>query len=227
MGLSVYKVEKYFKAITKDDDNILIPRGFANKLTEYLNEHNIDFTLQENLNKPPDVEFNSEFNLFDYQKEALDYFNQDQGILVAPPGSGKTIMGLAMIAQKSQPALIITHRKQIYNQWLERIEAFLKIPKKNIGQYSAKKEIKSPITVAMIQSLAKAPNLKEISDNFGLVIVDECHHMPARTFRDVITKFSPKYLYGLTATPTRKNNDEKKKSRLPMVIFKSLLPLAS
>ena len=166
MGLSIYKVEKYFKAVAKDDNNVLIPRGFLNRLIEYLNSNGIDFKIEENLIKLPDVKFESEFNLFDYQKEALDYFNQDQGILVAPPGSGKTIMGLAVVAQKAQPALIITHRKQIYNQWLERIEAFLKIPKKNIGQYSTKKEIKSPITVAMIQTLAKAPNLKEVSSKF-------------------------------------------------------------
>lgn len=211
MGLSTYKVEKYFKAIVKDDNNVLIPRGFLSKLTAYLNDNNIDFVIENSLNKLPDIDIKPEFQLFDYQKEALEYFtNQDQGILVVPPGSGKTIMGLALIAQKLQPALIITHRKQIYNQWLDRIEDFLKVPKKDIGQYlSAKKTVKSPVTVAMIQTLARTSNLKDLASQFGLVLVDECHHMPARTFRDVITHFSPKYLYGLTATPTRKNNDEK------------------
>src|SRR3989338_5663617 len=211
MGLSTYKLEKYFKAIVKDDNNVLIPRGFLNKLTTYLNENNIDFVIENSLNKLSDIDIKSEFQLFDYQKEALEYFtNQNQGILVAPPGSGKTIMGLALITNKLQPALIITHRKQIYNQWLDRIEDFLKIPKREIGQYvSAKKTIKSSVTVAMIQTLAKAPDLKAVASQFGLVLVDECHHMPARTFRDVITQFFPRYLYGLTATPTRKNNDEK------------------
>ena len=211
MGLATYKIDKYFKAISKDDRNVLIPRGFLSKLTAYLNENNIDFTIESSLNKLSEIDLKPEFKLFDYQKEALEYFaDQDQGILVAPPGSGKTIMGLALIAKKLQPALIITHRKQIYNQWLDRIEDFLKIPKREIGQYvSAKKTVKSPVTVAMIQTLAKSLDIKSVASQFGLVIVDECHHMPAKTFRDVITQFSPKYLYGLTATPTRKNNDEK------------------
>jgi superfamily II DNA or RNA helicase len=151
------------------------------------------------------------FELFDYQKEALKHFEKVEcGILVAPPGSGKTIMGLGIIAEKEQPALILTHRKQIYDQWLERIENFLNIPKKDIGQFTAtKKSIKLPITVAMVQSLARQKDWKELKSSFGLVLVDECHHVPAKMFREVITKFNPQYLFGLTATPKRKNNDEK------------------
>lgn len=151
------------------------------------------------------------FELFDYQKEALKHFEKAEcGILVAPPGSGKTIMGLGIIAEKKQPALILTHRKQIYDQWVERVENFLNIPKKNIGQFTAtKKSVKSPITVAMVQSIARQKDWKELKSSFGLILVDECHHMPAKMFRDVITKFNPQYLFGLTATPKRKNNDEK------------------
>ncbi len=151
------------------------------------------------------------FKLFDFQELAIDCFDdKDSGILVAPSGSGKTIMGLELIARKAQPALIIVHKKQIFNQWLERIEHFLQIPKREIGQFSStKKTIKSPITVAMIQSLIKAENLEKLSSNFGLILVDECHHIPAKMFRQTITKFNPYYLYGLTATPKRKHNDEK------------------
>jgi superfamily II DNA or RNA helicase len=157
------------------------------------------------------VELKPTFALHEYQQEAVDALLQhDQGILVAPPGSGKTIMALALISQQSQPALILVHRNQIYAQWCERMESFLSIPKRSIGQVVGnKKEVQIPITVAMIQSLARMKNVPEISSQFGLVLVDECHHVPARMFRKVITQFNPCYFYGLTATPVRKHNDER------------------
>ncbi len=211
MGLSVYQLEKYFKTIVKDDHNVLIPRGFLDELTQYLNDNNVPYKIYDERHKCDEVKYKSTFKLFDYQQEAVEAFeNIDQGILVAPPGSGKTIMALDLIANKKQPALIITHRKQIYDQWIERIENFLQIPKRKIGQIgSNKKSIKLPITVAMIQTLTRMNDLKKLSDQFGLVLVDECHHMPAKMFRQVITQFNPYNLYGLTATPIRKHNDEK------------------
>jgi len=151
------------------------------------------------------------YELFPHQAKALHHFeDKESGILVAPPGSGKTIMGLELIARKKQPSLIIVHRKQIFDQWLERIETFLDIPKRHIGQFAgAKKNIQTPVTVSMIQTLSRCKNLNEISQNFGTILVDECHHIPAKMFRDVITQLNPYYLFGLTATPTRKYNDEK------------------
>jgi len=127
---------------------------------------------------------------------------------VAPPGAGKTVMALDLIAKRGQPALILVHRRQLLEQWQDRIESFLKIPKKDIGEISGKKkQYGSKITVATMQSMLKM-DLKEASSKFGLVLVDECHHIPANTFRQVIISFNPYYLYGLTATPQRKNNDE-------------------
>jgi superfamily II DNA or RNA helicase len=211
MGLSVFGLEKYFKTVVKDDNDVLIPRGFLDELILYFNEHNIPHKIYDKRHRCDEGKYKPTFKLFNYQQDALDSFkNIDQGILVAPPGSGKTIMALALIANKKQPALIITHRKQIYNQWLTRIEDFLQIPKRKIGQIgSSKKSVKIPITVATIQTLIRMDNLKELSDRFGLILVDECHHMPAKMFRRTITQFNPYYLYGLTATPIRKHNDEK------------------
>ena len=118
-------------------------------------------------------------------------------------------MGLELIARKKQPALIIVHRKQLFDQWIDRIESFLGIPKRDIGKFSGEhKQEGEQVTVAMIQSLNQNEESDQLLDSFGTIIVDECHHIPAKTFRESIIRFSSYYLYGLTATPMRKNNDE-------------------
>ncbi len=211
MGLSNYKTEKYFKTIVDGDADVFLPRGFLDQLTGYFTENNLPFAINDQRMKLDSVKFKPTFTLHEYQQVAVNAFkNHDQGILVAPSGSGKTIMGLALITEKSQPALILVHRKQIYDQWLDRIASFFAIPKRNIGQIAGvKKEAKNPVTVAMIPSLARMKNLSEFVPRFGTILVDECHHVPAKMFRKVITQFNPRYLYGLTATPIRKHNDEK------------------
>ena len=110
-----------------------------------------------------------------------------------------------MIARKKQPALILVHRKQLFDQWVDRIQDCLGISKREIGQIgNQKKKIGKIVTVAMIQSLVREKSLEHLSNRFGLIIVDECHHVPAKSFREVITQFNSYYLYGLTATPHRK-----------------------
>ncbi len=211
MGVSVYGLEKYFKLVEDFESKIAIPRGFLHELTSFLSEQNIKYEIVDERNKLKTVKYESKIKLFDYQKEAVDEIsNCENGLLVAPPGSGKTIIGIDIITKLNQPALILVHKKQIFNQWLERIESFAGIPKREIGQFVAsKKQVGKKITVAMVQTLNKLENIKELENKFGVVIVDECHHMPAKMFRNVITKLNPFYLYGFTATPERKNNDEK------------------
>ena len=210
-GLPVYDIEKYFKTVFTDDEFVYAPRGFLMRLIEYLKEEDIAYALDDERTMLPELTLATAFELFPHQKIAVDAFaHHESGVLVAPPGSGKTIMGLELIAQKRQPALIVVHRKQIYDQWIDRIENFLGIPRKDIGQLGGvKKTIKSQITVAMIQTLARQKDWAELRSTFGTILFDECHHVPAKTFREVITKLHPKFLFGLTATPKRKNNDEK------------------
>jgi len=210
MGVGVYNVERYFNLIESIGGGIALPRGFMNELLRFIDEQGLKYEIEDNRVKLNPVKFESILKLRNYQNTAhADLMLSEQGILVAPPGSGKTIIGLELIARQKQSALIVVHKKQIFNQWLERIESFLNIPKKQIGQIcSGKKEVGEKITVAMIQTLNRI-DLKEIAQKFGLVMVDECHHMPARMFRKTITKFNPFYLYGLTATPDRKFKDER------------------
>ncbi|HBR81037.1 TPA: restriction endonuclease subunit R, partial [Candidatus Uhrbacteria bacterium] len=211
LGKSVYQTEKFFKLIEEDGENVILPRGFLIKLTDHLRSRGIPFNLQDERTLLPEVNFSSVIELRPEQEKVVGLaMETEQGVIVAPPGSGKTIMGLELIARRSQPTLILTHRRQIANQWIERIQTFLNIPKAHIGRIDGvKKTVGEKITVAMLQSLSRQEDLKDWKDKFGTVIVDECHHIPAKTFREIVANINAKYWYGLTATPKRKHNDEK------------------
>ncbi len=211
MGISTYQTEKYFKLISESGEYVLLPRGFLSQLIVFCKDKNLSYRIIDKRKLKRAIKLNSKIKLFDYQQNAIrEIADQEYGVIVAPPGAGKTVIGLELIAKKSQPALILVHRKQLLDQWIDRIQAFLGIPKKDIGQISGnKKTIGKEITVAMMQSLIKMQDKQKIVDAFGTIIIDECHHIPAKTFRELITQFNPYYLYGLTATPKRKYNDEK------------------
>ncbi|MHA7109029.1 TOTE conflict system archaeo-eukaryotic primase domain-containing protein [Sunxiuqinia elliptica] len=211
LGKSVFNTEKFFKLIEESENEVMIPRGFSASLVQFCTKEKIPFKIIDKREKKESIDFESEIKLQDHQEIALKKIREkDFGVIVSPPGSGKTVIGLEIIAEKRQPALIIVHRKQLFDQWIERIQDFLKIPKKDIGQFgNQKKKIGKQITIAMIQSLSRLDDYSEISNAFGIIIIDECHHIPAKSFREAIVKFNAFYLYGLTATPKRKNNDQK------------------
>lgn len=210
LGKTAYNIEKYFKLIEETPEGIIIPRGFASSLVKFCNSENIPIRIIDERCRQEDITVNSKIDLLPHQHEVLERAEtKDFGVIVSPPGSGKTIIGLELISQKKQPTLILVHRKQLFDQWIDRIQNFLSIPKKQIGQIGNQKDkIGKEVTVAMIQSLTRG-DLSELKNRFGMVIVDECHHIPAKSFREVITQLNCYYLYGLTATPKRKNNDEK------------------
>lgn len=211
MGKSTFNIEKYFRLIEETTDGVIIPRGFVANIVNFCKQESISFKVIDNRKKLDSVEFDSEIELLPHQEIALEKIaEKDFGVIVSPPGSGKTIIGLEIITQKRQPALIVVHRKQLFDQWIERIQSLLKIPKREIGQIGNQKfTIGKEVTVAMIQSLTRSEEISKIANSFGTIIVDECHHIPAKSFREAIVNFNSFYLYGLTATPKRKNNDEK------------------
>ena len=211
VGFSTHGIEKFFKTVSSDDDFVHIPRGYLAKVIDFLKEQNIGFEMVDKRLTLKGIELKCSIPLYPYQQVAVGSFaGKESGILIAPPGSGKTLMGLAIALSKKQPTIVIVHRQNIFDQWVGSIHNFLGIPKKEIGTYgSTKKKIQKPFTVAMIQTLARAKDKNEILKNFGCVIIDECHHVPAKMFREVVSCVPSKYLFGLTATPKRKYNDQK------------------
>lgn len=211
LGKNPYNIEKYFKLIEETTEYIIIPRGFISELIQFCKTERISFKIVDKRSKKKEIIVSSRIELRPQQKEVLERLDKkDFGVVVAPPNSGKTIIGLELIVRKRQPTLILVHRRQLFDQWIDRIQSFLRIPKDKIGQIgNQKNKIGKEITIAMIQSLTRKESLEYLSNEFGMIIVDECHHIPAKSFRGVISQLNSYYLYGLTATPKRKNNDEK------------------
>ncbi len=213
-GRNTWGTERYFNFIEETEDEVIIPRGFVGRLLRYCKQEKINFDFVDSRYKHTAVNFSANLCLRSHQNIAIEAASRKEfGVITAPPGSGKTVIGLKIIAEKQQPALIIVHRKQLLEQWIERIQAFLGIPKNEIGRIGQGKAKQGKvITVAMIQSLGKQFEKHEAEDihqQFGTIIIDECHHIPAKTFRNTISKLNPYYQYGLTATPFRKGNDGK------------------
>lgn len=143
--------------------------------------------------------------LKDYQQDALAaLLKKNQGILLSPPGSGKTVVGIELITRRGQKALVLVHTLDLLQQWRDRLRHFTSVEPGIIqGDLF---EIRD-ITIGMVQSLTR-PLDTGFVNQFGLVLLDEGHHAPAATFQRLIEQFPARYRYGLTATPERRDGLE-------------------
>lgn len=132
--------------------------------------------------------------------------NFDEGILCAPTAFGKTVVAASLIAKRGVNTLVLVHRRQLMDQWRERLASFLSLPSDEIGQLGGGKNKRTRIVdVAVIQGLHRKGVVRDFVADYGHVIVDECHHLSAFTFESVLRQIKAKYVLGLTATPTRKD----------------------
>jgi superfamily II DNA or RNA helicase len=126
------------------------------------------------------------------------------GVLEAPPGAGKTVMALAVIARRRQPALVIVHTKELMYQWHKRSCEFLDIPEDSIGLMGdGNNRMGDKLTIAIINSLYKV--IDDVKPLIGHLVVDECHHTPSRTFTEAVSVFDSTFMLGLSATPYRRD----------------------
>lgn len=212
-GRSTFGTPRFFKAWNDSGMQLEIPRGFIGKLLRFCREEKISFAFSDDRKKKDSTAFRQSIELRDFQTPALEASHRkDFGIIVAPPGSGKTIIALKIAEEKQQPTLIIVHRKQLMEQWRDRISSFLGVPLHEIAIFGKKRKGQPKVTLATIQGLSRkidSEEFEELANAFGLIIVDECHHVPAESFQRVLSSIHTYYLYGLTATPFRKYSDSK------------------
>ena len=185
---------------------LILPRGTMGHLIRGCKKDGIAYRILDSRRSLPLLDFTFTGILKPFQTVAVDaMIPKHFGTLSAPTGSGKTVMAMAMIADRRQPALIVVHTQDLADQWVKRIESFLNIPEADVGRIGGgKKTIGTHITVALVQSLYKCAG--EIAPRIGFLIVDECHRCPSRTFTEAVSLFDSKYMLGLSATPWRRDN---------------------
>ncbi|MCF6186563.1 MAG: DEAD/DEAH box helicase, partial [Desulfobulbaceae bacterium] len=137
-----------------------------------------------------------------YQQQAVTaVLNRSFGVLEAGTGSGKTIMALNIIAERKQPTMIIVHSRELLHQWRQRIGDFLGI---EAGQAGGGRVNILPVTVGIVNTVRN--KLDELAPQFGQLVVDECHRVPASLFTDVVSAFDAWFMLGLSATAFRRED---------------------
>ncbi|MCL2859978.1 MAG: DEAD/DEAH box helicase [Oscillospiraceae bacterium] len=205
LRMPVYNTPRIITCFDEDARFLILPRGVLDDIQDICDKNNTKLIIKDTRERGQYQEFKFKGKLNSKQETALDKLMQyDNGVLSAATGFGKTVIGASIIANKQTNTLVLVHRKQILDQWKERLQTFLGIDKKEIGQMGGGKDKQNgKLDIALLQTLFKKDNIDAIIKNYGLVIIDECHHISAFSFEQVLKKVKAKNVYGLTATPIR------------------------
>ena len=187
--------------------HLVLPRGSLTDLEELLNEHDIRLEISDERTNGTPLEHRFNGTLTPVQEQAVRTLQEhDIGVFVAPPGVGKTVVGIHMIAARARSTLILVHRQNLLDQWRNQLALFLSLPLKTIGQIGGgRRKPNGELDVAMLQSLERKGAVADQVAGYGHVIVDECHHIPAFSFERVLAETRAHYMLGLTATPQRRD----------------------
>jgi superfamily II DNA or RNA helicase len=210
MRLSTNRTPRIISCFEELPDHIALPRGCFDALQELLGEHKIALKVEDKRQNGLPTTFSFQGMLSEIQQQAIEQIVQhDIGIFVAPPGSGKTVVGTYLVSERKCSTLILVHRKPLLDQWVAQLAHFLNLPPKSVGTIGAgKSKANSILDVAMIQSLVRNNEVSDLIAGYGQIIVDECHHLPSVSFERVSAEAKARYVVGLTATPYRRDGHQ-------------------
>ena len=209
--MQTYPLSRFIFSGELHPSEIILPRGVLDEVIKILTVAGAQVVIRDERVGRRKLKLDFDGELTSAQADAVKRLRKsDFGILMAPPGSGKTVMACALIAERKVSTLVLVHRQPLMEQWRERISTFLKVPPKEIGNLSGtKKKMTGKLDLAMLQSLTKLEDLSDIAQSYSQIIIDECHHIPATSFEDILKQLPARYVVGLTATPYRKDGLEK------------------
>lgn len=207
MRLSTFGKPRVIHCGEEFPQHIALPRGCLDEVLVLLRAHHITPDVRDERFAGTSIHtsFRGELRP-EQQRAAQAMLAHDDGVLSATTAFGKTVIAAHLIAARSVNTLVLVHRRQLMDQWRERLATFLDLPLASIGQIGGGKAKRTGmVDVAIIQSLARKGEVRDFVAEYGHVVVDECHHLSAFSFECVMRAAKARHILGLTATPVRKD----------------------
>jgi len=207
MRLPTYDKPRIIGRAEEHGDHIGLPRGCLEDVCGLLSDLGIDVVVRDErcAGAPLNDEFHGALRP-DQQAAAEAMARHDTGVLSAATAFGKTAVAAWLIAKRGVNTLVLVHRRQLLEQWVERLSAFLGVPATTIGRIGGgRRKATGRLDVAVIQSLTRKGVVDDLVETYGHMVVDECHHVSARSFEQVARRAKAKFVTGLSATVARQD----------------------
>jgi len=210
MRMSTWDKPRVIGCAESFPNHIALPRGCFDAVQDLLRDNAVrcDLTDERFMGEPLEVAFAGILRP-DQEFAVAAMMQHDAGVLCAPTAFGKTVTAAAMIARRGVNTLVLVHRTELLKQWQERLQSFLGIGKGVVGTIGGgKSRPTGKIDIAVMQSLSRQGEVNSLVENYGHVIIDECHHIGATSFDAILKKVKGKFVLGLTATPIRRDGQQ-------------------
>ena len=210
MRLSTWDKQRVIGCAESYPNHIALPRGCLEPASELLRDNGIRCDLNDERfpGQPLDAAFAGTLRA-DQESAVATMLRFDTGVLCAPTAFGKTVTAAALIARRGVNTLVLVHRTELLKQWQERLLTFLGAGKGVVGTIGGgKTKPTGKVDIAVMQSLSRQGEISELVENYGHIIIDECHHLSAFSFEAILKRAKAKYVLGLTATPVRRDGQQ-------------------
>ena len=207
MRLSTYSKPRVIACAEDLPHHIGLPRGCLDDVRKTLTDLGVRTAIRDERRDGSRLEVKFQGELRQQQKAAADaMLRHETGVLAATTAFGKTVVAAWLIARRGVNTLVLVHRRQLLDQWIERLSTFLDVPAKSIGRIGGgRNRPTGQIDVGIIQSLVRKGVVDDRVAEYGHVIVDECHHLSAHSFEQVVRQAKARFVVGLSATVARKD----------------------
>ena len=225
MRLPTYNIPRIISCAYMDENYIALPRGCDDAVITFLESNQVSYRIEDKTNHGENITVEFKGELREEQKAAITNLTiHNNGILNATTAFGKTVTAIGLIAERKVNTLILVHTKALLDQWKSRLEEFLQIDftENDLPKKRGRRKAFSPfgtldsignslhgkIDIALMQSCLEDNEVKPFVRDYGMLVVDECHHIPAVNFERILKYANARYVYGLTATSIRKDGHQ-------------------